>query len=146
MPQASAAMRPIVASVSAAMGARQLMMKRSFATAQKQCSVLSRAQSARSQINSQQLRSSFRRSYADSTGPVVSPTTKKKGWRTLRWMWRATYISTIAGIAWVAYGIVETKNPPEQEAPDPSKKTLVVLGMHQFPRLIRSVYARVTIR
>lgn len=121
MPHASA-MRPISASVSAAIGARQLA-KRTFATSQKQ-SFVSRPQVARTQCSRQQLQSSFRRSYADS----VAPKPKKSGFRFLRWTWRATYLSAIAGLAWVAYGIVETRNPADQQAPDPSKKTLVVLG------------------
>lgn len=121
MPQASA-MRPVTASISAAMSARQFA-KRSFATSQRQ-SFVSRAQTVRSQCNKQQLRSSFRRSYADAAAPKP----KKTGFRTLRWLWRATYISTLAGLGWIAYGIVENRNPADQPPPDPSKKTLVVLG------------------
>lgn len=128
MPQASA-MRPVLASVSAAFGARQLLAKRTFATStsQKQC-LVSRAQAVRSQISGQQLRSSFKRSYADAVRPQAPVKAKKSGFRKLRWLWRATYLSAIGGLAWVAYGIIETKNPADQPAPDPSKKTLVVLG------------------
>ncbi|KAF1345690.1 hypothetical protein BDV97DRAFT_358858 [Delphinella strobiligena] len=121
MPQASA-MRPVTASFSAAISARQFG-KRSFATSQRQ-SFVSRAQIVRSQCNKQQLRLSFRRSYADAAAPKP----KKGGFRTLRWLWRATYVSTLAGLGYIAYGIVENRNPADQPPPDPSKKTLVVLG------------------
>ncbi len=57
---------------------------------------------------------------------------KKGGFRVLRWTWRLTYVSAIAGLAYVGYGIYETRNPVDQPPPDPSKKTLVVLGMLIF--------------
>lgn len=119
MPHASA-MRPIAASGRTLLGARQVA-NRSFTMAHKQ-PLASRANLTRSQ----QLRSSFRRSYADS---APAPKPKKSRFRGLKWVWRATYLSTIAGVAWVAYGIIDTKNPADQPPPDPSKKTLVVLGI-----------------
>jgi len=71
------------------------------------------------------LRQSFRR--AESTeAPVVK---KSGGFRTfLRWTWRLTYLSALGGAAYVCYGIWESRHPPDQPDPDPSKKTLVVLG------------------
>ncbi|KAL1302320.1 hypothetical protein AAFC00_002733 [Neodothiora populina] len=127
MPQASA-MRPITASVSAALGARHVA-RRTFATTPRSAFV-SRIQSARAtQCKTQQLRSSFRRSYADAAPAPVAPAKPRKSrFRALKWIWRATYLSAIAGFGWVAYGIVESRNPPDQQPPDPSKKTLVVLG------------------
>lgn len=53
---------------------------------------------------------------------------KKAGFRVLRWTWRLTWVSAVAGLAYVGYGIYETRNPSDQPPPDPSKKTLVVLG------------------
>ena len=53
---------------------------------------------------------------------------KKKGWRFLRWTWRLTYLSAIAGFAWMCYGIYVNRTPADQAEPDPNKKTLVVLG------------------
>lgn len=67
----------------------------------------------------------FRRAYADS---AASPKPKKKGFRLLRWIWRATYLSAIVGLGYIGYGIYEMRNPPEQPNPDPNKKTLVILG------------------
>lgn len=68
------------------------------------------------------LRQSFRRASSESAPP------KKKGFRVLRWTWRLTYLSAIGGLGYVGYGIYEMRNPEDQPEPDPSKKTLVVLG------------------
>jgi len=57
-----------------------------------------------------------------------APKPKAKRFRLLRWTWRLTYLSAIAGLGYVGYGIYETRNPADQPPPDPSKKTLVVLG------------------
>ncbi|KAG9676840.1 external NADH-ubiquinone oxidoreductase-like protein, partial [Aureobasidium melanogenum] len=115
---AASAMRPVIASMRAAIGAS----KRTFATANSQ-SFASRVQpSPRATLSQLQLRQSFRRSYADAVKP------KKSGFRFFRWAWRATYLSAIAGLAYTAYGIYEMKNPGEQPEPDPTKKTLVILG------------------
>ncbi|KAG9947382.1 external NADH-ubiquinone oxidoreductase-like protein, partial [Aureobasidium melanogenum] len=115
---AASAMRPVVASMRAAIGAS----KRTFATANNQ-SFASRVQpSPRASLSHTQLRQSFRRSYADAVKP------KKSGFRFFRWAWRATYLSAIAGLIYTGYGIYEMKNPGEQPEPDPTKKTLVILG------------------
>lgn len=53
---------------------------------------------------------------------------KPKRFRLLRWTWRLTQLSVIAGLGYVGYGIYETRNPADQAPPDPTKKTLVVLG------------------
>jgi NADH:ubiquinone reductase (non-electrogenic) len=65
------------------------------------------------------------RSYAD----VVAPLPKKpRRFRTLRWLWRLTYLSIFGGLAYVGYGIYEDRHPEPQTEPDPTKKTLVILG------------------
>lgn len=112
----SAAMRPL------SFGAGKAVAQRSFASATKQQSIAS----VRAQVLRQGLRQEFRRGYAD-----VKPTvqgTKKKGFRFLRWTWRITYLSLIGGLVWGSYGIYVNRNPVDQQAPDPNKKTLVVLG------------------
>ncbi|KAH0342349.1 external NADH-ubiquinone oxidoreductase-like protein, partial [Aureobasidium melanogenum] len=115
---AASAVRPVVASMRAAIGAS----KRTFATTNNQ-SFASRVQpSPRATLSQAQLRQSFRRSYADAVKP------KKSGFRFFRWAWRATYLSAIAGLIYTGYGIYEMKNPGEQPEPDPTKKTLVILG------------------
>ena len=72
---------------------------------------------------------SFRRAYADAPTAQLSPTPKpKKRFRFLRWTWRITYLSAIGGVAYLSYLVYDLKNPSEQFEPDPSKKTLVILG------------------
>jgi len=66
-----------------------------------------------------------RRSYADA----MSPVTKRRGRRFFRWTWRLTYVSAIGGLGWLGYSIWHQRTPHEQFDPDPSKKTLVILGM-----------------
>ncbi|CAI7623702.1 unnamed protein product [Penicillium bialowiezense] len=69
-----------------------------------------------------------RRTYADAA-PTPSPAPKpKKRFRVLRWAWRLTWLSAIALTGTVAYSIIELRSPPDQSPPDPSKKTLVILG------------------
>ncbi len=46
----------------------------------------------------------------------------------MRWTWRLTYLSIIGGIAYVSYGVYLDRHPTPQADPDPSKKTLVILG------------------
>lgn len=77
-----------------------------------------------------QLQQSFRRSYADAPEARLSPAAKpKKRFRTLRWLWRITYLSALGFAGYVGYQIWYLRNPSEQFEPDPKKKTLVVLGM-----------------
>ncbi|KAK3368133.1 pyridine nucleotide-disulfide oxidoreductase-domain-containing protein [Podospora didyma] len=68
-----------------------------------------------------------RRGYADAATPLA-PKPKQRRFRAWRWGWRLTYLSSIAGVAWVGYGIYQDRHPDEQIEPDPSKKTLVILG------------------
>lgn len=97
--------------------------RRNFSSISNQ-STITRARGApRPQFNQALLRQQFRRSYADA-----APLKPKKRFSFLRWTWRLTYLSFIAGTAYVAYGIYEMRTPPDQPEPDPSKKTLVVLG------------------
>jgi NADH:ubiquinone reductase (non-electrogenic) len=86
--------------------------------------IASRAQWTPRPIQSQiALRQSFRQQ--STAAPAPKP---KKRFRLLRWTWRLTYLSAIAGLGYVAYGIYEMRNPADQPQPDPTKKTLVVLG------------------
>ena len=68
---------------------------------------------------------SFRRSYAD----VSAPKPKGRIRTTLRWLWRFTYWGVIGFLGYTGYTIYLLKTPSEQEDADPSKKTLVILGM-----------------
>jgi hypothetical protein len=79
------------------------------------------------------LQHSFRRAYSDAPTASLSPTPKpKKRFRLLRWTWRLTYLSAIGFAGWLAYTVWELRNPNEQFEPDPSKKTLVILGTLAF--------------
>jgi NADH:ubiquinone reductase (non-electrogenic) len=69
-----------------------------------------------------------KRGYADQAPVVPAKEPKKKRAGVLRWAWRLTYVSAIASLGWSAYGIYQNRNPIDQQEPDPSKKTLVVLG------------------
>jgi len=73
-----------------------------------------------------------RRGYADeTTGPVAvlsPPKPNKRRFRVLRWLWRLPYLSAVAGVVYIGYGIYQDRHPDPQIEPDPSKKTLVILG------------------
>jgi len=72
---------------------------------------------------------SFRRPYAEGPQANVSAEPKaQKRFPFFRWLWRITYLSAAGGLGWLAYSIWELRNPAEQFAPDPNKKTLVILG------------------
>ncbi|KZZ93366.1 Pyridine nucleotide-disulfide oxidoreductase, FAD/NAD(P)-binding domain protein [Moelleriella libera RCEF 2490] len=68
--------------------------------------------------------SPFRRTYADA----VSKVKPGKLRRTLRWAWRLTYLSTAGVVGYTCYIVYQDRHPEPQFAPDPSKKTLVILG------------------
>lgn len=69
-----------------------------------------------------------RRGYADAAAPSPAPKPKKR-FRALRWAWRLTWLSALGLTGVMAYSIYELRHPEEQYEPDPSKKTLVILGM-----------------
>ncbi|KAI9827740.1 MAG: NADH:ubiquinone oxidoreductase [Thelocarpon impressellum] len=66
---------------------------------------------------------SIRRSYADVTAPKP-----RRRFRSLRWLWRLTYLSAIGGVGWLGYSTYLLRHPAEQVDPAPDKKTLVILG------------------
>ncbi|KAL2156254.1 hypothetical protein VTH82DRAFT_999 [Thermothelomyces myriococcoides] len=68
----------------------------------------------------------FRRGISSDAAPVQPP--KKRRFRKLRWAWRFAYLSAIAGIVYIGYGVYQDRHPEPQVPPDPSKKTLVILG------------------
>lgn len=75
------------------------------------------------------LQESFRRAYSDAPSVSLSPPPKpKKRFGFLRWTWRVTYLSAIGFVGWLTYTVWELRNPNDQFEPDPSKKTLVILG------------------
>lgn len=70
----------------------------------------------------------FQRQYSD----LPPPPPKKRSWgwvgTSVKWTWRLTYLSVLGGLAYIAYDVYDDRHPADQVAPDPSKKTLVVLG------------------
>ncbi|KAJ5163784.1 FAD-dependent pyridine nucleotide-disulfide oxidoreductase [Penicillium coprophilum] len=98
------------------------MTRRSMSTSQ----LALRAKPVRSTKVSQSVSRIARRSYADAA-PSSAPKSKKR-FRPLRWAWRLTWLSAIGLTGTVAYSIFELRQPPDQSPPDPSKKTLVILG------------------
>lgn len=122
-----AAARPL-AQLTAAIGFRNIA-QRGFASQTQfpvRANVRVRAAAAVATSTRQSLlRASFRRGIADQ---VPSPAPKKRSWSLLRWTWRLTYLSVLGGLVYIGYGISVNRRPLDQDEPDPSKKTLVVLG------------------
>ncbi|KAJ5943899.1 hypothetical protein N7516_004067 [Penicillium verrucosum] len=98
------------------------MTRRSMSTSQ----LALRAKPMRSTQVSQSVSRIARRGYADAA-PSPAPKPKKR-FRALRWAWRLTWLSAIGLTGTVAYSIFDLRQPPDQAPPDPSKKTLVILG------------------
>jgi NADH:ubiquinone reductase (non-electrogenic) len=89
-----------------------------------------------SQLLSKQQRSTFaRRAYA--TEAPAAP--KKKRFRFLRWTYRLTVLGLLAGTGYLGYSIYLLRHPEEQIEPDPSKKTLVILGSFPFLLLCSTI-------
>lgn len=127
----AASLRPLIASGLS----RQLQQpaRRTLTSISRPTSALisARRQTTNSILLRSPLRQSLTRGYAEQANPVdpaVGKAPKKKGFRVFRWLWRLTYVGTIAGLAYVSYGIWIDKWPEDQVAPDPNKKTLVILG------------------
>lgn len=53
---------------------------------------------------------------------------KKKRFPFFKTLWRLTYTSALLGAAWTSWSIYDYRHPADQQKPDPSKKTLVILG------------------
>lgn len=77
-------------------------------------------------FDQQQLRNGFRRGFAEKLPDAKK--VKKGTWGVLKWTWRLTYLSVLGSLAYTGYGIYLNRNPVDQQEPDPTKKTLVVLG------------------
>lgn len=104
--------------------------QRSLTTTHPPCSKQLPRAAIRSSFPRAQLQQTFRRSYADAIPPV----TKRRGRGFLRWSWRAVYISALGGVGYMSYVIYMLRTPDEQFNPDPSKKTLVILGTLSYYR------------
>lgn len=131
-----AVLRPQFASI-----ARQAPARRFLSTS----SLTRAAIRPSSKIATSSLRASFRRSYAElkPTAPIapvtpVAPIVKRRKFRIFRWLWRATYLSALGGVAYLVYGVYDLRHPDDQFEPDPSKQNLVILGMCYFIKMLES--------
>ncbi|KAF2502813.1 FAD/NAD(P)-binding domain-containing protein [Lophium mytilinum] len=119
----ASAMRPFAAH--SALAQLQHAGRRTFTTARPSI-IANRARGASRPVFHQiALRQSIRR--ASTEGPAAKSAPKRR-FGVLRWMWRATYLSAVGGLVYTGYGIWVMRNPNDQPDPDPSKKTLVILG------------------
>lgn len=60
----------------------------------------------------------------------------RRALRVLKWIWRATYLSVLGGLVFLGYEVYALRYPAEQAEPDPSKKTLVILGACSTMRVL----------
>ncbi|KAF1995572.1 FAD/NAD(P)-binding domain-containing protein [Amniculicola lignicola CBS 123094] len=122
-------MAPLIRPVAAASAFQQLAGagRRSIATARPSLIATRARWTPRPQSSQIALRQAIRRQSTDAPPP---PKKKKKSkiLSFLKWTWRLSLISAVGGAGWVCYGIYEMRNPQDQPPPDPSKKTLVILG------------------
>ena len=88
----------------------------------------SKLQSSCARIKLQAPRSSLQQAFRRSYAETLSPPIKRRGRGFFRWTWRLTYLSALGGMGWLGYSIYTLRTPHEQFNPDPSKKTLVILG------------------
>lgn len=70
----------------------------------------------------------FQRQYSESSAPPPPPRKSGKIRTTFRWTWRLFYLSVLGTLAYVSYEVWDIRHPEPQVNPDPSKKTLVILG------------------
>lgn len=81
--------------------------------------------SGRTNYNKEPSKSQISPSTADDVQLKVK---KQKRFSFFKAIWRVSYISAIAGLGYLGYSIYSTRCPPDQVAPDPNKKNLVILG------------------
>lgn len=77
-------------------------------------------------LSRQPFQRSFRRTYADAASSQAPK--PRKRFRFLRTLWRLTWLSGLGLTGALGYSIYQQRHPVEQFEPDPSKKTLVILG------------------
>lgn len=78
-------------------------------------------------LSRQPFQRSFRRTYADAASSQAPK--PRKRFRFLRTLWRLTWLSGLGLTGALGYSIYQQRHPVEQFEPNPSKKTLVILGM-----------------
>lgn len=116
--------RPVGMASKAAVSVFRPTVRRAFLSSQRPVSLKCPGAPIRSSFPRLKLQQSFRRSYADN-----APGTARRRAGFFRWTWRLIYLSAIGGVGYLGYAIYLLRTPHEQFEPDPSKKTLVILGM-----------------
>lgn len=111
-------MRPLAGGLAAQL---QLASRRAYATARPSITATRPQWAPRPTFAQMALRQSIRRQSTEAPKP-------KRRFRVLRWTWRLTYLAAFGGLVYMGYGIWEMRNPEDQPPPDPTKKTLVILG------------------
>lgn len=124
-------MRPLASASSSVLGQLPRIGARALSTSTRATLFANRARGVprTNAFNRPALRQSFRRQYSEQISPETKVKAKRGGFRMLRWAWRITLWSTVAGLGYFAYEVYEMRHPPDQPDPDPSKKTLVILGL-----------------
>ncbi|PKY08761.1 alternative NADH-dehydrogenase [Aspergillus campestris IBT 28561] len=103
------------------------LSRRSLST-RSPCHALRAARPLRSSgLSQQSVQRVARRTYADAAPTAPAPKPKQR-FRFLRWAWRLTWLTGLGMTGALVYSIYEQRHPIEQSEPDPSKKTLVILG------------------
>ncbi|ROW13039.1 hypothetical protein VPNG_05929 [Cytospora leucostoma] len=122
-----------MASTSRALALNRLVAPRQFGVATRTLTTSARTLASASSRQSLTVNARLRpvvlqsqRQYSSDVPPPPKRSGKIR--TTLRWTWRLTYLSILGGLAYVAYDVWEDRHPANQVAPDPSKKTLVILG------------------
>ena len=72
------------------------------------------------------------RTYSDGAVPRKSGRIRT----TFRWLWRLTYLSALGTVGYVCYTVYLDRHPAPQTIPDPTKKTLVVLGQSRYSEMV----------
>ena len=111
------------------LNALQTASSSSNVSARRTLSTFSQLQLSRALIKPSFPRSTFQQSFRRSYADVSAPKPKRRIRTTLRWLWRFTYLGVIGFLGYTGYTIYLLRTPSEQEEADPSKKTLVILGM-----------------
>lgn len=78
-----------------------------------------------------QLQLQRRQASTEAPAATLSPSQSeppKKKFRKLRFLWRLIQLSLVGGLGYTAYSIYQERHPADQAEPDPSRKTLVILG------------------
>lgn len=125
--------RIAAAPASLARGATKSFSSASSASSSSSSRFFEKTRPSPSQLLSKQQRSTFaRRAYATEAPAPAPAAPKKKRFRFLRWTYRLTVLGLLGGTGYLGYSIYLLRHPEEQLEPDPSKKTLVILGLSSF--------------